>query len=268
MDVKAYIESGILEAYVLDTLGEQERAEVQSHIAVYPEIAAEVAVIEAAVLSYAEAHAEEPPAFMKEQIWNALSEGEASAASRTIPLDATQFRRRQYSWANAAVLLVLLGSLGVNIMFWSQRQGTDKELASMRTALDSMQQQQTELNNALAMLEKQSDMLADTGMQAITMKSMVPGHPMAATVYWNKEKGEAWVAMQKLPMPEKGKQYQMWVIQDGKPVSMGVLPVELAEGKLVAKLDMQIKEGQAFAISLEKEGGNPTPTEVYVLGKV
>jgi anti-sigma-K factor RskA len=42
----------------------------------------------------------------------------------------------------------------------------------------------------------------------------------------------------------------------------------MAEGKMVAKLPMEVKQGEAFAISLENTGGNPTPTEVYVLGKV
>jgi anti-sigma-K factor RskA len=270
VDVKAYIESGILEAYVLDALSPSERAEVEANVSMHPELAAEVAAIESAMQSYAEAHAETPPAYMQERIWAAISGDEAvkeNGASRTIPF-TPEVRRRQYSWANAAVLAVLLGSLGVNIMLWSQRNKADSELASIRTSVDSLQKANAAMNEKFIAMNKANDMLADTAMQAITMKSMVPGHPMAATVYWNKQKGEAWVAMQKLPMPEKGKQYQMWVIQDGKPVSMGVLPLELADGKLVAKLDMEIKDGQAFAISLEKEGGNPTPTEVYVLGKV
>ena len=270
VDVKAYIESGILEAYVLDALSPSERVEVETHISQHPELAAEVAEIESAMQSYAEAHAETPPAFMQEKIWSAIS-GESAVKenshSRTIPF-TPEVRRRQYSWANAAVLLVLLGSMGVNIMLWSQRNKADTELASIKASVDRLQKTNSEMNQKFVAMNKANDMLADTAMQAITMKSMVPGHPMVATVYWNKQSGEAYLAMQKLPMPEKGKQYQMWVIQDGKPVSMGVLPLELADGKLVAKLDMVIKDGQAFAISLEKEGGNPTPTEVYVLGKV
>ena len=65
VDVKAYIESGILEAYVLDALSPSERVEVETHISQHPELAAEVAEIESAMQSYAEAHAETPPAFMQ-----------------------------------------------------------------------------------------------------------------------------------------------------------------------------------------------------------
>src|SRR5690606_10543610 len=114
---------------------------------------------------------------------------------------------------------------------------------------------------------KENEMLADTAMQAVVMKTMLPANPMAATVYWDKAKGEIYLAGQKMPAPPPGKQYQMWVIQNGAPVSMGVIPDDVVTSGMITKLPMQITDGQAFAISLEKEGGNPTPTEVQVLGK-
>ena len=60
VDVKAYIESGILEAYVLDALSPSERVEVETHISQHPELAAEVAEIESAMQSFAEDHDETP----------------------------------------------------------------------------------------------------------------------------------------------------------------------------------------------------------------
>lgn len=267
VDIKAYIESGILEAYVLDTLDPTERAEVQSYISTYPEIAAEVAAIEGAMLSYAEASSEAPPAHMQEKIWQALTGEAANAPNKTIPLAPVE-RRRQYRWANAAMLIALVGSMGINILFWYQKGGTETELATARQHLEMTQQQQAALITEVAKYKQEKDMMANPDMISVPMKSLKPGQDMVATVYWNKTKGEAYLHMQKLPAPAKGKQYQMWVIQDGKPVSMGVLPVEVAEGKMIPKFPMEIKEGQAFAISLENIGGSATPTEVYVLGKV
>lgn len=275
VDINAYIESGILEAYVLDALDVFERAEVEANMAAYPEVAAEVAAIEDAMRQFAEAHAEAPPAAMQQQIWAAISAEvdvednnakKGSSFTQTIPL-VPPVRRRQYRWANAAMLAVLIGSLAVNIMLWSQGNRSSEEVAAMKQEMQTMQKQQTEMVAALDAYKKEKDMMADADMQAVPMKSAVPGHAMVATVYWNKNKGEAYLSMQKLPAPEKGKQYQMWVIQDGKPVSMGTIPMDMTEGDL-AKLPMEVKDGQAFAISLENEGGNPTPTQVYVLGAI
>ena len=72
MDVKAYIESGILEAYVLDALTPEEKAGVAADIAAYPELAAEVKDIEEGLFAFAQAGAVVPPPEMKEQIWDAI----------------------------------------------------------------------------------------------------------------------------------------------------------------------------------------------------
>ena len=265
MDVKEYIASGILEAYVMGSLSGSEHARVAADIAQYPELAEEVAAIEDTMWMMAQAGAEEPPAELKDKIWGKLNKEEIAApiTHKTIPLSTA--RSYDMRWQRAAVWVALVGSMLVNFILWNQRNNTQQEQVAVKAQLDTMQHQLAMLKTSA---QKQGEMLADSTMQTVVMQSMKPGHPMAATVYWNKTHGDAYLAMQNLPMPDKGKQYQMWVIQDGKPVSMGVIDTHMLENPVVSKLPMEVKGGQAFAISLEKEGGNPTPTEVYVLGKI
>ena len=270
MNIKEYIESGVLEAYVLGALPEGERAEVAANIAQNPELATEVAAIEKAMLSYAESSAVEPPAVMQEQICNSLQGNtQTSDAPQPKVIPFAGSKSSSMNWARAAIWIALAGSLLVNFILWSQRDGMKSEQIAMQQRLDALQSQQQQLAVVLDNYQKEKEMMADSNIQTIVMKSMQPGHPMAATVYWNKAKGETYLAMKKLPMPPQGMQYQMWVIQDGKPVSMGVLSNDLTAGVAMAKLPMDVTNGQAFAISLEKEGGSPTPTmeNIYVLGK-
>ena len=135
--------------------------------------------------------------------------------------------------------------------------------------MDKLQGEQKQLADLVNNSEKNKVMMSDTGMQTIVMHTMQPGHPMAATLYWSKAKGEAYVNVDGLPQPPKGMQYQLWVMQDGKPVDMGVLPNSIANTPAMQKVNMSVTSGQAFAISLEKEGGSPTPTmqNIYVMGK-
>jgi anti-sigma-K factor RskA len=269
VNIKEYIESGILEAYVLGALPEQERAGVAANIAMYPELAQEVAAIEVAMQQFAEATPVAPPAFMQEQIWNAISSEEASKGkpvTKTMPLVPAP--KQKVRWQMAAMWLFLLGSVMLNILQVSDRSRLESEQVAIRQQLDTMQASQNRLAQVLDKYRSEQDMMADSMVETIVMKSMLPGHPMAATVYWDKAKNETWLAMKKLPPAPDGMQYQMWVIQDGKPVSMGVLPDEMVEDGTVARLPMEITSSQAFAISLEKDGGNPTPTQVMVLGKV
>ena len=113
------------------------------------------------------------------------------------------------------------------------------------------------------------DMMADTSMQTIVMHTVLKGHPMAATLYWSKDKAEAYVMMDALPEPPKGMQYQLWAIQGGKPVNMGVLSNEMANTPAIQKVGKPVASSEAFAISLEKQGGSPSPTtqNIYVMGR-
>ena len=56
LNIKEYIESGVLELYVMGKLSEAENREVEQNIAQYPEVKAEVDAIEAAIEEYAMLH--------------------------------------------------------------------------------------------------------------------------------------------------------------------------------------------------------------------
>ena len=274
MKTREYIESGILEAYILGALTPEEHELVAANIAMYPELQAELDIIETTMQQFATSLAMDPPAAVQEKIWQALqgtsanaglNEDEKPRASRTIPFEPE--RKRTMDWKYAAMLAILVGSVAVNFMLFNQSKHTQEEKVALTAQVQQMQAKQVELAAAVNDYTRAKTMMADTGMQTIVMHTMVPGHPMAATIYWSKANGESYVAMNALPEPPKGMQYQMWVIQGGKPISMGVLPGKMANTAAVLKLSVPVTSGDAFAISLEKEGGNPTPTTVYVLGK-
>ncbi len=279
MNIKEYIESGILEAYVLGALTEGERAAVEADMVMYPELAQEIAAIEAAMQSFAEANAEEPPAHMQQQIWNAIQQqsapqlvpepqqpvAEAKPQPNVVEFAPPATPARP-SWQRAAVWAAVAVSVLTNFMLLSQRNKTKDEIAQMTSQMDSLKASQQQV---LAEYKKGRDMLVDTAMKTVVMRSMQPGKEMTGMMFWSKVTGESYLTIHTMPMPEKGKQYQLWVIQDGKPVSMGVIDNKLvANAGMMYKIPMQVKGGQAFAISLEKEGGNPTPTEVMAVGAI
>lgn len=273
MNTKEYIESGILDAYLLGALDAAEEAEVQANIARYPELAGELRRLEDAMLRMAEGMAMPPPLGLEDKIWDSLqppvvttATGESKAGPKTIAFEPG-YRQKPLVWRNAAVWAALAGSVALNLVLYNQTKKAGDERTAMNDNISKLQAEQQQLAAQVAQFNKAKEMMADTAMQTIVMHTVVKDHPMAATVYWSKAKGETYVAMNALPVPPQGKQYQLWVIRNGKPESMGVLPNDMANTPGIQKIPMNVTDGQAFAISLEKEGGNPTPTEVYVLGK-
>ena len=274
MDIRQYIDSGILEAYFLGSLSPEEDALVAANIATHPELAEELRNIENTLLQLSSTLATDPPPGLQDKIWDAIQAGSANTNKHTTapqPAKTIAFQpeyRKPAQWKYAAIWVALIGSAAVNIILYSQNSNNKAAQVAMNAQMDSLKAAKQQYASLLSEYQKSKTMMADTGMQTIVMHTMQPGHAMAAALYWSKSNGNAYVSMDGLPQAPKGMQYQLWVIQGGKPVSMGVLPNDMANTPAMQKVAMQVTDGQAFAISLEKEGGNPTPTTVYVLGKV
>lgn len=270
MNTQEYIESGMLEAYVLGTLSATEEQQVLADLVMYPDLVAELKVIEEALLQYAQNNAVQPPAGLQDKIWESINgdvqaEKEPEKTAKVIPLKPNYEKR--FDWKYAAVILLLLGSVVLNFVLWKDNRDQKGLVSDLNERTDMLFALQKDGNELLGQYKEIGEMMADTAMQTIIMHTQVPGHPMAATLYWNKTKGDAHVVMNVLPPPPAGMQYQLWVIQNGRPVSMGTLPNHMANTPGLMKVDKQVTSGDAFAISLEKEGGSPSPTTVYVMGK-
>jgi anti-sigma-K factor RskA len=96
------------------------------------------------------------------------------------------------------------------------------------------------------------------------MPGVKDGKNYIATVFWDTKTKDVYLLNNNLPQAPQGKQYQLWAIIDGKPVDAGMMDV--CSGVCRMK---NIPAAQAFAITLEAQGGNPTPQgEMYVLGKI
>ena len=82
MDIKSYIESGILEQYVIGTLSPSEMAEVEKNINLYPEIANEIKAIEITLEAYAR-HQGVPPKLTEEKLIGNLHNSEIKPTKST-----------------------------------------------------------------------------------------------------------------------------------------------------------------------------------------
>ncbi len=89
---------------------------------------------------------------------------------------------------------------------------------------------------------------------------------LEATVLWDANSKDVYLSVNNLPKAPEGMQYQLWAIEDGKPVSAGMY----SEDKDMKIALANITKAQAFAITLEKKGGSEAPTmeNMYVMGGV
>jgi len=273
MNIPDYITSGILESYALGAVSDQERREVECLSAIYPELRQELDRLTLALENYALMHSVAPPADLQEKIRQRLTfaDQELPAVSaeetKVIPLQ----RERpvfQIAWvAAAAVGLVLIAFAYFLINQLQQKRAFADQMAQtnvqLQTEMGLLRQQQNRDTQLLALL-RQPD------VKTIRLAAAQPdGDPADVIVYWDRQKKQVTLEVERLPDLPADKQYQLWALVDGKPVDAGVFQNRVERYSL-QQTNRPIQSADTFAITVEKSGGSPVPTltALVALGKV
>jgi hypothetical protein len=243
-------------------------------------IEVEQAIIEAeiALEDLADSQAMEMPMQFKQDIWNKLiaenlvpSEDhvveEALAPSSAddhevivMEADKKTIVARSYQWTIAASLLLAV-SIGANIFLYQRKHDTTNELNKTASLLDAEQAK-------LATLQDKWTLVQNPTIKTIPLKGVETKPDYRALVFWDQASKTVYLSIEHMPVAPKGKQYQLWAMVDGKPVNAGVFPLD-SKGDVASKM-LDIPKAQAFAITLEDEGGKDAPTlsALCVMGNI
>lgn len=273
MDVKAYISSGILEEYSLGVVSDQERREVECLSKIYPEIKEALGQMEGDLEHFAKGYATEPPPELRASIMDAVSETKQESNLRALdaePKSASIDKESEISATSrpsGASWLIAAAILGFAFGVWQfyQNQNKSLEIALLDQKVKDMNVQYEGLEMQLAELNEGMDEMYSPMLQKVVMKPMMEGIETDVSVFWNMENGEVKLDPSKLPELTESEQYQMWVIRDGVPVDMGIIPKEM-DGALMAS--EKTMKGEAFTLTIEPLGGQAEPSldRLVVLG--
>ena len=279
--MEKYISSGILENYVLGLLSEKENGEVMDMMEHHDKVASYVHNLEASLESYGRLYAVQPPNELKSLIMDQIRELKADAEAKdgqeafqpgSEQLDTLKIEHNRASiWRRLAIAgtIILLISLGFNIYLSSLNRRAQQLATHLALQNKQLSVKTNSIEERLAHAEWQVSLLGNPDIRPVVMKGVKQHPAFNVTVYWNTNDRTVYLGKSDLPTLPTGKVYQLWAIVDGKPVDLGLYSPKKANLPVQMK-KIQSGQVQAFAITLEKEGGNPTPTmdQMYVLGAV
>jgi anti-sigma-K factor RskA len=254
MDLKTYIESGILELYVAGQLSDQENREVYDQMRKHPEVLQEVLEIEAAVIKLTAAVSPKPSAYIFEHIKKhlGLNEEETKVVSITRP----KHNWLTYASVAAAVLL------GVGL-FWSinQNNALEKQISDAEVENSYLEVQMEDTRKELAATENILKAIRGKDVIAIPLGGQGDFASTYAKVYWNKKENLIYLDAQGLPEAPEGKVYQVWslTLNPLTPTSLGTIDDFNSDDTKIFNIK-NANESQAFGITLEPAGGSETPT--------
>jgi len=264
--------SGLIEACVLGAASPEEQREVERLARAHPEVREALEQAMRDIETYAQLHAEKPSEQVRERILAAIAADASS--SNVIPLD-TRRDRTPFAFtrmAAAASFVLLLGSVAFNIYLYSDLSKTREQAANddekIKFITDSLKAGYEAL---LADLKKKTTgnpgaLASFVEPAAILMTSVNTEMPETkAMVYWCSKTRTVGVDPKDLPVAPVDKQYQLWAMVDGKPMSMGVFEAGPVAGVQVLAA---VPKAEAFAVTLEKRGGVTAPEgPMYVMAK-
>lgn len=285
MDVIKYISSGILEAYVLGGVSPQERQEVECMSAIYPEIKEELVQLQTGFEKAAKEFAIDPPKELKSRIMDKIRSEKQDHINKDLVIESkseTKIVEMKSAKSSSILKMGMAASvaviLGLGYFLVQNQSELDIALADNRDNVVKLKEDIVSVENKLLKEENRNeyfaslnDLYSSETTQMISMPaSGIEGLDENAKtrVFWNAEMEQVALEVDYLPAVPKGKQYQLWAIVDGSPADMGVF--DLPQNGETLLIEFADDAPQAFAITLEDEGGKPSPdmTALFVVGNV
>jgi len=282
LDLKEYIASGILEAYVLGQVSPQEKQEVECLSSIYPAIDEALQDFQISLEKVADQNAVTPPEGLKEKVLSKVYEKidqdqkdeiiEHDFTAEKKPASNNKDQKNTWKLMAAAFFALFLIATVVFINTRSDNKVLEERVAELKSDIQSKRQKiQVVSTDYSAQLQKKNELLqflSDTNTRRVVLKGTDLSNTSLVNVFWNKVNSRVVLQVDQLPSAPAKKQYQLWAIIDGKPKNMGVLPKK--QKTAFIEVSKKTKSAAAFAITLEDEGGRPAPNldQMYVVGNV
>ena len=246
--IRIFLDTDLLEKYLLGNTSLEESQQVERYIAMYPEVRKTYDELQENLEAFAKMHALKTPEGLKTKI--------------LVRIRAQQAGRRKFRRYAIAATIAAFIFAGSSYFFWNQSQ--------------NLQQENTIVNNKIKTLE--ADMrsqLEDVRNQFIvlnnpsTRKYMVNGNKKArelkAVAYINPVKKLSYINVRNLPHLPEDKCYQMWAEVNGEMVNLGVIKEFQDKDKLLA---LPYAKDAISYITIEPKGGNDTPTVQNIVANI
>lgn len=249
----------LLPAYALGALEGEELAALEAHLASgCAECAAELRRWQATLEELAEAAEPVEP-----------SETARARVLRGAQAAAPAAARRRVSWAAIAAALLTVALLWTAGAHRGARREVGRlaaESGRLAQRLAALQADLASARTELARLERAAGIAASPGVRSILLAGLEAAPGASAHALHDPAGRRAVLFADNLPELASGRTYQLWVIAAGRPVPAGVFAPDPQGGAtLLVEEVPPLEQIQAWAVTVEPEGGMPQPTGAMVL---
>ncbi|WP_149277411.1 anti-sigma factor [Pareuzebyella sediminis] len=246
--IKIFLDSDMLENYLLGTSSHEESLKVEKYMAMYPEVRQAYDELQENLETLAKLHAVKAPEELKEKILRRIKK-------------ENRVRKNFYRFAVAASI-ALLFSVGASFFFWDQNQSLKEENIVVSNKIDDLEETMRE---QLEDVRNQFIVLQNPQTKKYNVNGNKKAKELKAVAYINPVKKLSYINVSKLPNLPEDQCYQMWAEVNGKMVNLGIIHEADSQEKLLA---LPYADNAVGYITIEPKGGNNRPTVENIVANI
>ncbi len=246
--IKIFLDTDLLEKYLLGTTTLEETLQVERYIAMYPEVRKTYDELQDNLEAFAKMHAIKTPEGLKDRILNRI---------KTENIGRKKFFR--YAIAASFIAFIFAGS---SYFFWNQSKNLQEENTIVTNKIKNLEENMRE---QLEDVRNQFIVLNNPQTKKYNVNGNKKAKELKAVAYINPVKKLSYINVRKLPNLPEDQCFQMWAEVNGKMVNLGVIKETNGKEKLLA---LPYAKNAVGYITIEPKGGNETPTVENIVANI
>jgi anti-sigma-K factor RskA len=253
MDVNKFLESNLLEDYLLGSSTDADARLVEEMIASSDKVKSAYIAMQEELEVLVRKTAIQPPVGLKRKVMQAVDAdilGDRPA--------------KRINFFTAAACMAFLFAATLAATFWNSNKQLTKDRVMSSEKYDILQITSNELEQKNAILKSALDLCLDPETVLLPLKATTGQGDFESFALWNKATEKVQFKLINHPRLPSDQCLQLWADVDGKMVSMGVLPSQSSD-----LLNMPYMAGaESLNVTIEPIGGSDHPTVSKLIASV
>ncbi len=246
--IKNFLDTDLLEKYLLGTTSTEETLKVERYITMHPEVRDMYNELQDNLEAYAKLHALKTPEGLKDKIlYRIKQEGKV--------------RGKFFKYAIAASIAAFIFA-GSSIFFYNQNQRLEDEKTLVTNQIKDLEM---DMKVQLEDLRNQYIVLNNPNTKKFPVMGNKKAKELKAVAYVNPVKQLSYINVRNLPQLPEDQCYQMWAEVNGEMVNLGVIKQFDNKEQLLA---LPYADNAVSYITIEQQGGNNTPTVQNIVANI
>ena len=243
-EVITFMNSGLLEKYLIGQTSPQETLEVENYINTFPEVKAAYNKLENNLELVAMANAENAPARLLDSILETLDDKPVIALNK-------KPKRSWYNFGIAASIAALIFA-GSSFFLYNKNQKLTQENQVVVDEIFDLRNDINQNNSRLNALMEQFAQLNNPETEKYILKGNKRAKNLKTVAYINPKEKTSMIDVVTLPILPEEKCYQIWADMQGKMVSLGILS---ETDRRLQKIPYT-EDALGLSITIEPKGGS------------